>query len=110
MIRGFLAFRCSVLSNIFLYDYDIKGRVQPRSPQRCEFLRQLLPQLDLLKDVQLDKGDGAGTMEQARASNKAKQGPGDEPMEVDENGAEEGEKRAIRLCKTGQLPQLVMDG
>ena len=103
--RWFLAFLHSILSNIFLYDYQIKGKAQLRSPQRREFLRQLLPQLDSLKDVQLDKGDGMGSVDQAKASSRegVKQSGGDEPMELDETGVEDEEKRAIRLCKTGQL-------
>jgi hypothetical protein len=102
-----------MLSNIFLYDYMINKRSTTRSPQRVDFLRQILPQLDPLKDAQMDQGDSTG-------GSRGGSGPDDSSVDVPsargeqpmtgvettpsalETTKEEEEKRIIRLCKTGQ--------
>ncbi|KAK7103315.1 proteasome activator complex subunit 4B-like [Littorina saxatilis] len=92
----------SLLSNIFLYDYQINERSKTRSPRCADFLQEVLPLLDPLKDAQLDKGDNnTGTGATATAVTGGNNGvAGDEPMQVDGEGVEDEEKKAIRLCKT----------
>lgn len=91
----------SLLSNVFLYDYQVNSRSQSRSPKRSEFLDQILVLLNPLKDAQLDKGDGnTVATDGGSVSGEGKGGnkEGDTPME--EEGGEDEEKKVIRVCKT----------
>lgn len=42
---------CSLLSNIFLYDYVIPGGAPTDNPKRRELLQYVLPQLECLKTL-----------------------------------------------------------
>ncbi|XP_076463728.1 proteasome activator complex subunit 4B-like [Babylonia areolata] len=94
----------SLLSNIFLYDYRLNTRSQSRSPQRSQFLEQLLTHLQPLKDAQLDRGDTNNATvtkaSQDRELSGSDSSVDNATMQVDEDDSEDEEKRIIRVCKT----------
>ncbi|PVD25485.1 hypothetical protein C0Q70_13141 [Pomacea canaliculata] len=95
----------SILANIFLYDYHINEKSRTESPQRGDFMVQILEKLDQLKIVQLDKGD---CLQVPKAVKSALGNPVEnsceQPIEQEEidggDEASEEKKDLIRLCKT----------
>ncbi|KAL5009261.1 hypothetical protein ScPMuIL_014842 [Solemya velum] len=91
----------SILSNIFLYDYQMHPGCQNLAPKRNLFIEQLLPQLEPLKDIVENETNGNGTPSNMHVSSSNSM----ETLEQEESNGEDAtqdneRKIAIRLFKT----------